>query len=86
MEIKALDNQKGYSKNSVYPQLPFTSYIVASKKSGKTTLLLNLLLNHYKGAFNKIMWVSPTASLYEKIDINEDPRFNYKEYEISFKN
>lgn len=67
--IKALDNQLGNSEPSVFAKIPFTSYLVAQKKSGKTTLLLNLLKNKeiYKGKFNQIKWFSPTAQFDSKV-------------------
>lgn len=69
MKVKPLDNQKGSSEPTLIAQIPFTQYIVASKKSGKTTLLLNLLMDRdfLKGKFNEIIWVSPTASMDDKI-------------------
>ncbi len=69
-KIIALDNQAP-SGNTLFPKLPFTLTIVASKGGGKTSLLLNMLLNPhlFKGKFNRIIVVSPTAKLDEKMNI-----------------
>jgi hypothetical protein len=69
MKNKALDNQKGIKTPTLMPQIPFSSYIVAQKKSGKTTLLLNMLMDKsvLKGKFNRIYWISPTAIFDDKV-------------------
>lgn len=69
MEIKALDSQRTNDKPTVMPQIPFSSYVVGAKKNGKTTMLLNILINKdfLKGKFNKIIWSSPTVSFDEKV-------------------
>jgi hypothetical protein len=69
-EIEKLDNQRGTGISTI-PQSPHTTYIVASKGMGKSTLLLNLLtkVEFYKGKYNKIYWISPTAELDKKLDI-----------------
>lgn len=69
-KIIALDNQAS-SGNTLFPRLPFTLTIVASKGGGKTSLLLNMLLNPhlFKGKFNRIIVVSPTAKLDAKMNI-----------------
>ena len=66
--IVPLDNQTTRVP-TVLPKIPFSSYIVASKKSGKTTLLLNLLRQeeYLKAKFNRIFWVSPTSSFDQKV-------------------
>jgi hypothetical protein len=72
MPVKPLDSQfSDKQKPTILPKIPFSSYIVASKKSGKTTLLLNLLLEpeYLKGKFNKIFWISPTGALDDKTQI-----------------
>lgn len=43
------------------PQHEFSMLIVAPKGSGKTNLICNLLLNHYKGYFHRIIISSPTV-------------------------
>ena len=69
-KIKPLDNQRP-SGISTVPRHPFTSYIVASKGSGKTVLWLNLLIRKefLKGIFNQVIIYSPTAKLDAKLDI-----------------
>jgi hypothetical protein len=43
------------------PQHEFSMLIVAPKGSGKTNLICNLLLKHYKGYFHQVWVVSPTV-------------------------
>lgn len=54
-------------KDKILPQHEFSLLIVAAKGSGKTNLICNLLLNHYKGYFHKILVCSPT--------IENDPKW-----------
>ena len=68
--IKPLDNQRPVGV-SLTPRPPFTTYIVASKGSGKTVLWINLLTRpeFLKGVFNQVIIYSPTAKLDEKLNI-----------------
>lgn len=70
LDIRALDKQRP-TKPSAIAKHPFTSYIVASKGGGKTTLLLNMLTNKniYKNVFNHICIISPTLHLDSKTNI-----------------
>jgi hypothetical protein len=70
LEIVPLDAQRS-SKINTLPQPPFSSYVVAQKGGGKTTMILNLLTrpDMLKDTFNKIYWISPTAKLDAKLDI-----------------
>lgn len=70
MDIKALDQQRS-SSTSALAKAPFSTYIVAQKGGGKSTMLINLLINQkmYKGIFNDIYLISPTASMDEKFNI-----------------
>jgi hypothetical protein len=68
MKVEALDNQKT-TKIKTYPVDNFVWYIVASRGSGKTTLVINALLKLYLNQFNKIYWVSPTSKLDVKTQI-----------------
>lgn len=56
-------------KHKVLPQHEFALLIVAPKGSGKTNLICNLILNHYKGYFHKILVASPTVDNDEKWDV-----------------
>ena len=71
IEIKALDNQVNKSKVSIIPKPPFTMMICASKGGGKSTLILNMLLNPqiFRNKFNQIYIMSPTATLDSKTDV-----------------
>lgn len=55
--------------HKVLPQHEFAMLIVAPKGSGKTNLICNLLLNHYKGYFHRILVASPTVDNDEKWDV-----------------
>ena len=69
LSVKQLDNGTGPGVNSFLAPIPFTMYLCAPKRSGKTTLLLNLFKdsNYLKGKFNRILFVSPTASMDPKV-------------------
>lgn len=68
MKVEALDSQKT-NKIKTYPVDNFVYYIVASRGSGKTTLVINALLKLYLNQFNRIYWISPTAKLDVKTQI-----------------
>jgi hypothetical protein len=68
MKVKAVDCQKKYI-STLLPRHPFSLSIIGSKSAGKSNLMINLLTNHdglYK-QFNRIILISPTASLDSKI-------------------
>ena len=62
-------NVKQYEfKQSQYPQadkLPFRSIIVSASQGGKGILIQNLILKIYRGCFERIYIVSPTAHIDE---------------------
>ncbi len=68
--ILPLDSQTIMTASTI-PKPPFSYYITAQKSGGKTTLLLNLLTkpSFYKGVFNRVILISPTNSLDEKLNI-----------------
>ena len=89
-------NVKQYEfKQSPYPQadkLPFRSIIVSASQGGKGILIQNLVLKIYRGCFERIYIVSPTAHIDEaykeviryiqkemKIDNNKE-QYLYDEY------
>lgn len=55
--------------HKILPQHEFALLIVAPKGSGKTNLICNLILNHYKGYFHRILVASPTVDNDEKWDV-----------------
>ncbi len=62
VEVKPLtDRHHPPMKHSVLPQHEFGLLIVAPPGSGKTNLICNLLLNHFKGYFHDILICSPTV-------------------------
>ena len=72
LRIKPLDNQHARCKDIQEPLLnhPHSLIIVAPKGGGKSTLLINMLLNKhmYFRFFDKIYLFSPTASMDPKWD------------------
>lgn len=69
------------AKLGIIPKHPFRMYIVGGSKSGKTNLLLNLLLrpNMYNGYFNNVLIISATARhldpSYKSLDLDTDHYF-----------
>lgn len=70
----------------VLPQHPFTLGIVAPKGSGKTTLLCNMVINLYKGYFNRVIVFSPTVENDPKWDVVKKTKhvvkFNKRLYKL----
>jgi hypothetical protein len=56
-------------KYETCPKHEFSMLLIAPKGSGKTNLICNLILNHYKGYFHQIWVCSPTAESDEKWDV-----------------
>ena len=67
-KIQPLDAQTT-QENTLVPRHPFTLQITAGKAGGKTTCILNLLINPnvYHKHFHRVIWISPTINLDEKI-------------------
>jgi GTPase SAR1 family protein len=65
LDIKPIQPKNAYQHppvpHKVLPQHEFSLVLVAPKGSGKTNLICNLLLNHYKGYFHDIWVCSPTV-------------------------
>ena len=55
--------------SKVMPQHEFSMLIVAPKGGGKTNMIANLLLKHYKGYFHKVWVCSPTVNNDDKWDV-----------------
>lgn len=60
--------------HKVMPQHEFTMLIVAPKGSGKTNLICNLIMKHYKGYFHRILVISPTVDNDAKWDVVKKTR------------
>lgn len=69
-KIQALDKQVN-NEPSLTPKLPFSMVLSASKGKGKSSLLINLLINtdFLAGKFNQIFIISPTNKLDSKFNI-----------------
>lgn len=65
--------------HKVLPQHEFALLIVAPKGSGKTNLICNLILNHYKGYFHRILVASPTVDNDEKWDVVKSTKYVVQE-------
>lgn len=65
----AQNEQHPRVKHPILPQHEFSMLIVAPKGSGKTNLICNMLLNHYKGYFHQIWVVCPTVENDPKWDV-----------------
>ena len=62
--VKPIDIPEYKYKSSKYdmmPSLPFRGILVASSTGGKTVLIQNLILNIYKGSFERIFIFSPSV-------------------------
>lgn len=68
--IKPFDKQTS-KEPELLPKLPFTLQLIGQKSSGKSSTLLNLLMNKdmLAGKFHQIYYISPTASLDEKTNV-----------------
>ena len=69
-KIRSLDSQVN-TEPSLVPKPSFLMYLCASRGSGKSTTLLNLLLNKdlLAGKFSQIYYISPTSALDSKIEV-----------------
>jgi hypothetical protein len=82
-EITPLDKQK-HTNISTVPQHPFTCYITGAKCSGKSTLILNLLLKEefLNGKFNKVYFVSKTCKLDAKLNVLKEKDITIPNYKL----
>jgi len=70
--IKPKDDQACYKQNQVFAKDHFLYLVVGRKRSGKSTLAVNLLdtsakMGGFKKKFDKIWLISPTAKNDEKL-------------------
>ena len=66
LEIKPIDLREYSCKQSVHahvPKVPLRMLLLAPSGSGKTVLLSNLILNIYRGCFERIFVFSPSIEL-----------------------
>jgi hypothetical protein len=61
-EMKDVKMPTSYGISDNLPQTPFVMCLVAPCKSGKSTIIGNLLLRFYSGAWESVFYFSPTAS------------------------
>ena len=80
------------SSYEVAPQLPMRSLILSPSGGGKTFLLVNMIINIYKGCFNRIYTFSPSVDIdhtwqpvkdyiEKKIQPNEKEKVYFDSYE-----
>ena len=80
-EIKPYNHDKYACNQSKYPvvsELPTRALIVAPSNSGKSVLLQNIILDIYRGCFEKVFILSPSIF----IDNVWKPVINYCEKEL----
>ena len=87
--IKMKEFEVKQSKFEVVPQLPCRSIILGPSGSGKTVLLTNLILNIYRGCFERIFIFSPSINVdyvWEPVKkyIAEDMKVNIKDEKCFF--
>ncbi len=61
--IKVTEYTCKQSKHSVVPKLPLRGILLAPSGSGKTVLLSNMMLNIYRGCFERIYIFSPSVNV-----------------------
>ena len=74
-EIKAIKTTQYTSKQPHYDfmgSLPTRSILLGPSGTGKTTVMANLLLNHYRGCFQQIYIWSPTMGVDKTWDVIKD--------------
>ena len=74
-EIKAIKTMIYTSKQPHYDfmgSLPTRSILLGPSGTGKTTVMANLLLNHYRGCFQRIYIWSPTMGVDKTWDVIKD--------------
>jgi len=80
--IKIIDYQIKQSKYNMVPKLPCRSILLGPSGSGKTVLLQNLILDVYRGAFERIYIFSPSID----VDSSWVPVKAYIEKDMKVKN
>ena len=76
--IKLKDYTVKQSKYDMVPRIPMRSLILAPSGGGKTILIQNLIINIYKGCFNRIFIFSPSIN----VDYTWQPVKKYIEEEM----
>lgn len=63
LPVKKVDTQKTFNINPILLEPPYTQLLIAPTKSGKSVLIVNLLLNinFYKDVYDEIYFISPTV-------------------------
>ena len=76
--IKLKDYTVKQSKFDMVPRIPMRSLVLAPSGGGKTILIQNLIMNIYKGCFNRIYIFSPSIN----VDYTWQPVKRYLEEEL----
>ena len=82
--IKVIEYSCKQSKHSVVPKLPLRGILLAPSGSGKTVLLSNMMLNIYRGCFERIYIFSPSVNVdqtWEEVKKFQDKVMGVKETE-----
>ena len=78
IKTKTYESKQSKIGGEIVPKLPCRSLILSPSGGGKTVLLQNLILNIYKGCFERIYIFSPTIN----IDHTWEPVKEYIKKEI----
>ena len=76
--IRLKDYTVRQSKYDMVPRVPMRSLILAPSGGGKTILIQNLIMNIYKGCFNRVYIFSPSIN----VDYTWQPAKQYIEEEM----
>ena len=79
--IKVIEYSCKQSKHSVVPKLPLRGILLAPSGSGKTVLLSNMMLNIYRGCFERIYILSPSDQSWEAVKDDQDKVMGVKKTE-----
>ena len=78
LPIKLKDYTVKQSRYDIVPRIPMRSLILAPSGGGKTVLIQNLIMNIYKGCFNRVFIFSPSIN----VDYTWQPVKKYIEEEM----
>ena len=68
--LKQPEYSYAQSKTDMLPKLPIRAMVLSPGSGGKTTMITRLIVdpNFYGGAFSRIYWISPSATVDDSLD------------------